>query len=64
MDDEFSPGYSRVLARELVLGGVGGTTAEHALKAGFEPRDVWIAVCEVQDVPSERRLGKDVPGNK
>lgn len=60
MDDEFGAGYSRVLARSLVLAGVGGRTAEQALNAGIPPRQVWLAVCDVQDVPPERRLGRDV----
>ncbi|ALE91688.1 histidine kinase [Arthrobacter alpinus] len=61
MDDEFSAGYSRVLARDLVLKGVGGNTAADALGAGFDPREIWLAVCEMQDVPFARRLGRDIP---
>ncbi|MHC6220260.1 DUF3046 domain-containing protein [Arthrobacter sp. MMS24-S77] len=65
MDDEFGAGYSRVLSSSLVLAGVGGRTANDALAAGYSPRDVWLAVCDVQDVPPERRLGKDVkPSDK
>ncbi|MEO5778541.1 MULTISPECIES: DUF3046 domain-containing protein [Arthrobacter] len=60
MDDEFGAGYSRVLSRSLVLSGAGGRTAEQALGAGVPPRQVWLAVCDVQDVPTERRLGRDV----
>ncbi|MFE4195491.1 DUF3046 domain-containing protein [Paenarthrobacter sp. NPDC056912] len=60
MDDEFGAGYSRVLANSLVLAGVGGRTAVEALAAGHTPRDVWLAMCEVQDVPPERRLGRDI----
>ena len=60
MDDEFGAGYSRVLSSSLVLAGVGGRTADQALSAGVPPRQVWLAVCEVQDVPLERRLGRDV----
>ena len=60
MDDEFGAGYSRVLSNTLVLAGVGGRTANQALSAGVPPRQVWLAVCEVQDVPQERRLGRDV----
>ena len=60
MDDEFGAGYSRVLSSTLVLAGVGGRTADQALNAGVSPRDVWIALCEVQDVPPERRLGRDI----
>ncbi|MEQ4567848.1 DUF3046 domain-containing protein [Paenarthrobacter sp. CAP02] len=60
MDDEFGAGYSRVLATSLVLAGVGGRTAVEALAAGYQPREVWLALCDVQDVPLERRLGKDI----
>ncbi|AOT04024.1 hypothetical protein J2X01_000802 [Arthrobacter ginsengisoli] len=60
MDDEFGAGYSRVLSSSLVLAGVGGRTADQALSAGIPPRQVWLALCEVQDVPPERRLGRDV----
>lgn len=60
MDDEFGAGYSRVLSTSLVLAGVGGRTAAQALSAGVPPRQVWLALCEVQDVPPERRLGRDV----
>ncbi|WP_427017002.1 DUF3046 domain-containing protein [Pseudarthrobacter sp. P1] len=60
MDDEFGAGYSRVLARDLVLSAAGGRTAVDALGSGLEPRRVWLAICEIQDVPPERRLGRDV----
>jgi hypothetical protein len=60
MDDEFGAGYSRVLSSSLVLAGVGNRTADQALAAGVPPRQVWFAVCDVQDVPPERRLGRDV----
>ncbi len=61
MDDEFGAGYSRVLANELVLAELGGMTPAAALKAGEEPRQVWSAVCTMQDVPLARRLGRDAP---
>ncbi|WP_223985437.1 DUF3046 domain-containing protein [Arthrobacter sp. NicSoilB8] len=60
MDDEFGAGYSRVLSSSLVLAGVGGRTADQALSAGIPPRQVWLAMCDVQDVPPDRRLGRDV----
>ena len=60
MDDEFGAGYSRVLSSSLVLAGVGGRTADQALSAGVPPKQVWLALCDVQDVPHERRLGRDV----
>lgn len=60
MDDEFGAGYSRVLSSSLVLAAVGGRTADQALAAGVSPRAVWLAICELQDVPQERRLGRDI----
>lgn len=60
MDDEFGTGYSRVLANELVLAELGGMTASAALKSGVEPRRVWVAVCNMQDVPQTRHLGRDI----
>ncbi len=60
MDDEFSPAYSRVLAQDLVLAGVGGKTAAEALRAGYDPRDIWLEVCKIQDVPRSRWLGRDI----
>lgn len=63
MDDEFGAGYSRVLGSSLILAGgtrVAGRTAQEALAAGANPRDVWLAICEIQDVPQERRLGRDI----
>jgi Protein of unknown function (DUF3046) len=60
MDDEFGTGYSRVLSSTLVLASVGSRTADQALASGVDPRRVWLAVCDVQDVPAERRLGRDI----
>ncbi|MFT4469882.1 DUF3046 domain-containing protein [Arthrobacter sulfonylureivorans] len=59
MDDEFGSAYSHVLAADLVLGQLGGRTATEALAAGIPPKSVWLAVCDIQDVPQERRWGKD-----
>ncbi|MFB0835122.1 DUF3046 domain-containing protein [Arthrobacter halodurans] len=61
MDDEFGAGYSRVLAGDLVLADLGGRTPLEALGAGENPKAVWSAVCLKQDVPPERRLGRDIP---
>lgn len=59
MDYEFGAGYARVLAGDLVLGSLGNMTALEALEAGVAPKDVWLAVCETQDIPEARRLGPD-----
>jgi hypothetical protein len=57
MADEFGEAYARVLANDLVLAAVGGVTAAQALSAGVPPRQVWLAICEAQDVPVARRHG-------
>ena len=59
MDYEFGAGYARVLAGDLVLGSLGNMTALEVLEAGVAPKDVWLAVCETQDIPEVRRLGPD-----
>ena len=59
MDYEFGAGYARVLAGDLVLGSLGNMTALEALEAGVAPKDVWLVVCETQDIPEVRRLGPD-----
>ena len=60
MDDEFGSAYSRVLAADLVLTGLGGRTALQALENGTDPKRVWLEVCEMQEIPPERRLGRDI----
>jgi hypothetical protein len=56
MDDEFGA-YGRVLSRDLVLSSIGSRTAEQAIAAGVPVREVWLALCEAQEVPRERRHG-------
>ena len=57
MADEFGEAYGRVIAHDLVLAAVGGLTAEQAIAAGVPPRQIWLALCDVQDVPMSRRYG-------
>ena len=57
MSDEFGDSYGRVLARDLVLGDVGGRTAEQAIRDGIDTREIWIALCRASDVPPERWYG-------
>ncbi len=37
-----------------VLTKLGGRTAEQAIEAGVEPRDVWWALCADFDVPRDQ----------
>jgi len=57
MADEFGDAYARVLAQDLVLSAVGGQTAMEALRDGVAPKQIWLAVCDAQDVPVSRRHG-------
>lgn len=61
MADEFGAGYSKVLARDLVLGELDHRTATEAIEAGVDPRVVWFALCRAQDVPESRWWGVDRP---
>lgn len=64
MEDEFGPTYAASLARDLALDALGGGTAQEALEAGIPPRQVWLALCDAQDVPEARRRGKDKRSRK
>lgn len=58
--DEFGP-FGRVLVRDTVVVALGNRTAEAALEAGVPARDVWLALCAVQNVPRERWHGVGLP---
>lgn len=57
LDEEFGS-LGATLMADLVLGSLGGRTGREALAAGVPAREVWAALCEAQDVPSERRHGR------
>ncbi|CAB4951653.1 unannotated protein [freshwater metagenome] len=65
--DEFGVAYSAVIRRDLVLGDLGDLTADKAIASGFDPKEVWLAVCHTAGVPKERWHGlnkhskKDTP---
>jgi hypothetical protein len=54
--DEFGARGPSLLT-DLVLADVGGRTPAEALRAGVDPREVWLALCAETDVPPERRYG-------
>lgn len=58
LQDEFGSANAGVIATSLELPGL-NTTAQTALSSGIAPRAVWSAICDLHDIPSERRLGKD-----
>jgi len=55
--DEFGAAYGRTLTHDLVLGEVGGRTADEALAAGVNAQEVWLALCRACDVPQSRWYG-------
>ncbi len=57
VSDEFGADYGRVLTSDLVLGDLGGRTAQEALGSGQDAREVWLALCAAMDVPPNRRYG-------
>lgn len=57
VDDEFGPLQGRALLRDLVLDACGHLTAQQSLERGIAPRDIWLALCEVMDVPLVRQHG-------
>lgn len=59
--DEFGDAYGRSLVRDVVLGSLGDRTADEALAQGVAPKDVWLALCAVMDVPRERWYGAGRP---
>ncbi|HWU46279.1 MAG TPA: DUF3046 domain-containing protein [Humibacter sp.] len=61
VDDEFGPGYGAVLVHDLILGELGGRTAEQALAEGVPAREVWFALCDAKGVPRSRRHGAGRP---
>ncbi|MBD3778068.1 MULTISPECIES: DUF3046 domain-containing protein [unclassified Cellulomonas] len=59
VDEVLGSAHGRALVHELVLPRLDGRTAEQALDAGVEPRDVWHALCDELDVPDPQRWGAD-----
>jgi len=48
------------LARDYVLSEFQGRSAAEALEAGYEPKNVWFALCDAADVPEELRWGPPI----
>ena len=59
--DEFGSGYGQALTTDLVLGELGGRTAQQAIAAGLAPREVWLALCREVGVPRSHWYGAGKP---
>ena len=55
---EFGATYGGWIVESHVLSRL-GKTAEEAIEAGEEPRNVWWELCRDFEVPEERMLGED-----
>jgi hypothetical protein len=55
MREQFGDSYSRSVAKDFVLAGLGGRTVDQALADGVDAKTVWRAVCEAFDVPERLR---------
>jgi hypothetical protein len=53
--------FGRVLRKDTVVVELGNRTPDEALAAGVPARDVWIALCRVQEVPPQRWHGAGRP---
>lgn len=54
---EFGDSFGSALVRDLVFDALGNLTAQQALEAGLPAREVWLALCLANDVPTSRRHG-------
>lgn len=59
--DEFGDAKGKWVVSSHVFSGEGKTAGE-LIDAGVDPRDVWGHLCDDFDIPEERRLGIDRPG--
>ncbi len=57
MVEQFGAHRAPSVASDHVFGALDGRTADQALQAGEDPKQVWLAVCEAFDVPEALRHG-------
>lgn len=55
MAAEFGTMRAEMLAETHVFAELGGRTANAALEAGYDPKQVWRVVCDTFSIPPERR---------
>jgi hypothetical protein len=55
MEGEFGAARAASVSHDHVFAQLGDRTVEQALKFGYDPKEIWAAVCEVYDVPPARR---------
>jgi Protein of unknown function (DUF3046) len=55
MEDQFGSAYAPSVARDQIIGRLGGRSIDEALAAGEDPKAVWRAVCEHFEIPVAQR---------
>ncbi|HSV41234.1 MAG TPA: DUF3046 domain-containing protein [Nocardioidaceae bacterium] len=55
MEHALGPAYSRTWASTFVMASLGGRTAEEALAAGVQPKQVWQAVWQALGLAASER---------
>lgn len=55
MEEHFGATYAPSVARDQVIGRLGGRSVSEALAAGEDPKQVWLAVCEHFEIPVPQR---------
>lgn len=55
MGKQFGEVYAESVAKDYVLGNLGGRTVNRALADGEDAKVVWRAVCEAFNVPESLR---------
>jgi hypothetical protein len=55
METEFGQARASSVSHDHVFSQLGDRTVEQAIEFGYDPKDVWAAVCEVYEVPAARR---------
>jgi hypothetical protein len=55
MGKQFGEAYAESVAKDYVLGNLGGRTVNRALADGEDAKIVWRAVCEAFNVPESLR---------
>jgi len=55
MADEFGEIRADMMARDHVFSVLGNRTVDQALEAGVSTKEIWRAVCDSFEVPSDRR---------
>lgn len=55
MRTQFGPVYAESVAVDQTLSQLDGRTVAAALNEGMKPKQVWLAVCEVYEIPENRR---------